>query len=59
MSKLLEQIKTSPSPKTTRFVTIPVEEYELLKVAAWKKGERAEAQRKLKTIYAWKLANDL
>ena len=48
MSKLLEQIKTSPTPKATRFVTIPIEEYELLKVAAWKKGERAEAQRKLK-----------
>lgn len=59
LKKLLVKFKgLSPSPKT-RFVTIPLEEYELLKVATWQKGERAEAQRKLKTLNAWKMRNGL
>jgi hypothetical protein len=58
MSKrLIDKIKGSPTPK--RFVVIPAEEYELLKVAAWEKGKRAEAQRKLKTLNAWKMNNGL
>lgn len=57
LKRLIDKIKGSPTPK--RFVTIPAEEYELLKVAAWQKGERAEAQRKLKTLNAWKLSKGL
>lgn len=57
LRRLLDKIKGSPAPK--RFVVIPAEEYDLLKVAAWNKGERAEAQRKLKTLNAWKLRNGL
>lgn len=58
MRKLLDWIKGSPTPKPkTRFVTIPVEEYELLKTAAWNKGERSAAQKKLKVLNAWKLEN--
>lgn len=57
MGKLLDKIKTSPAP-TTRFVCIPYEEYELLKVAAWSKGERAEAQKRLTTLMAWKLREE-
>lgn len=43
----------------TRFVTIPVEEYELLQVAAWQRGQRAEAQKKLKTLTANKINQNL
>jgi hypothetical protein len=57
LKRLIDKIKGSPTPK--RFVVIPAEEYELLKVAAWEKGERAEAQRKLKTLNAWKIRNGL
>lgn len=57
LRKLLDKIKGSPTPK--RFVVISAEEYDLLKVAAWEKGKRAEAQRKLKTLNAWKLRNGL
>lgn len=57
LKRLIDKIKGSPTPK--RFVVIPAEEYELLKVAAWQKGERAEAQRKLKTLNAWKMRNGL
>ena len=57
LKRLIDKIKGSPTPK--RFVVIPEEEYELLKVAAWQKGERVEAQRKLKTLNAWKMRNGL
>lgn len=57
LKRLIDKIKGSPTPK--RFVVILAEEYELLKVAAWQKGERAEAQRKLKTLNAWKMRNGL
>ena len=57
LRRLLDKIKGSPTPK--RFVVISAEEYDLLKVAAWEKGKRAEAQRKLKTLNAWKLRNGL
>lgn len=57
LKRLIDKIKGSPTPK--RFVVIPAEEYELLKVAAWQKGERVEAQRKLKTLNAWKMRNGL
>ena len=57
LKRLIDKIKGSPTPK--RFVVIPAEEYELLKVAAWQKGERADAQRKLKTLNAWKMRNGL
>lgn len=58
MKKLLDWIKNSPTPKLKkRFVTIPLEEYELLKTAAWNKGERSAAQKKLRTLNAWKLEN--
>ena len=56
LKRLIDRIKGSP---IKRFVTIPREEYELLQVAAWNKGERAEAQKKLKTLNAWKLKNGL
>lgn len=60
MRKLLDWIKGSPVPKPkTRFVLIPLEEYELLKLATWNKGQRSEAQKKLKTLNAWKIKNGL
>lgn len=59
MGKLLDWFKgKSPTPKRQeRYVTISYEEYELLQVAAWCKGERAAAQKKLKILNAWKLEN--
>ena len=57
LKRLIDKIKGSPTPK--RFVVIPAEEYELLKVAAWQKGERAEAQKKLQILNAWKLSKGL
>lgn len=57
MGKLLDKIKSSPAP-TTRFVCVPYEEYELLKVAAWNRGERAEAQKRLTTLMAWRLRKE-
>lgn len=61
MRRLLDLFKgKTPTPKkVTRFVTIPLEEYELLKLAAWNKGQGAEAQKKLKTLNAWRLSNGL
>lgn len=62
MKSLLDWIRGTPTPKKrfqTRFVTIPLEEYELLKLATWNKGQRAKAQRKLKELSAWKINNGL
>lgn len=58
MNKLIDKIKASPTPRT-RFVTIPIEEYELLKLAAWNRGVRAEAQKRLKILMARKLNENL
>lgn len=60
MRKLLDWIKSSPTPKPKyRLITIPLEEYELLQIAAWNKGRRAEAQKKLKLLNAGKLNDGL
>lgn len=51
---LLKKSKRKP-----QFVTILSEEYELLQRAAWCRGERAEAQKKLKLLNARKINNGL
>ncbi len=58
LRKLLDKIKGSPIPGR-RFVTIPAEEYRLLMVAAWNRGQRAQAQKQLKALNAWKMQNGL
>lgn len=65
MGKLLDFIKGSPSPKPievkpiydTSKVLIYTYEYNLLRVAAFERGKRREAIKKLKTFVAWRLAN--
>lgn len=60
MRKLLSFFKKSPAPQTvydTRMEMVYSYELQLLRLAAWEKGEREEALKKLKTFTAWRLAN--
>jgi hypothetical protein len=60
MFNLLKRIKGSPSPKPkydeVRTVVYTYE-LELLRVAAFNKGERKDAINKLKAFQAWRLSN--
>ncbi len=61
MGRLLNFFKgKSPTPKPvydTRMEMVYSYELQLLRLAAWEKGEREEALKKLKTFTAWRLAN--
>lgn len=65
MGKLLNFIKGSPSPKPigkepkydTRTELVYSYELNLLRVAAYQRGKRQEAIKKLKDFTAWRLAN--
>ena len=61
MGRLLNFFKgKSPTPKPvydTRMEMVYSYELQLLRLAAWEKGEREGALKKLKTFTAWRLAN--
>lgn len=65
MGKLLDFIKGSPSPKPIgkepkydmRTELVYSYELNLLRVAAYQKGKRQEALKKIKDFVAWRIAN--
>lgn len=65
IKKLLERIKGSPSPKPIgkepkydmRTEVVYSYELNLLRTAAYQKGKRQEALKKIKEFMAWRLAN--
>lgn len=60
MGKLLSFFKKSPTQQAvydTRMEMVYSYELQLLRLAAWEKGEREDALKKLKTFTAWRLAN--
>ena len=55
--KLLDWVQGSPSPQKydTRMEMVYSYELELLRLAAFNKGARADAQQRLKSFNAWRL----